>query len=132
MTVTGMTCGECVGKVTQALTTVPGVGHVDVSLAGKASVDFDGKLTSRERLQSAVKDAGYGLAARETASARRPTPKLVVAAVCALFIAPWVGAAPNSPIPSFHATALSGEKITDAKLIGQPTILIITPTKEAA
>lgn len=51
MNVTGMTCGGCVGKVTQALTAVPGVGHVDVSLPGKASVDFDEKLTSRERLQ---------------------------------------------------------------------------------
>ncbi|GHA19750.1 hypothetical protein [Oceanisphaera arctica] len=56
----------------------------------------------------------------------------VVAAACALFTASWVGAAPNSPIPSFEATALSGEKITDAKLIGQPMILIITPSKAAA
>lgn len=62
----------------------------------------------------------------------RPTPKLVIAAACALFTALWVGAAPNSPIPSFEATALSGEKITDAKLIGQPTILIVTPSKAAA
>ncbi|MDQ6627534.1 MAG: heavy-metal-associated domain-containing protein [Pseudomonadota bacterium] len=69
MNVTGMTCGGCVGKVTQALTAVPGVGHVDVSLPGKASVNFDEKLTSRERLQSAVKGAGYGVVADGTASA---------------------------------------------------------------
>jgi copper chaperone len=62
MNVTGMTCGGCVSKVTKALTAVPGVGHVDVSLPGKASVNFDEKLTSRERLQSAGKDAGYGVA----------------------------------------------------------------------
>jgi hypothetical protein len=63
----------------------------------------------------------------------KPTPKFIVAAACALFFAaPWVCAAPNSPIPSFEATALSGEKITDAKLIGQPTILIVTPSKAAA
>ncbi len=63
----------------------------------------------------------------------RPTSKLIVGAACALFFAAqWVGAAPNSPIPSFEATALSGEKITDAKLIGQPTILIVTPSKGAA
>ena len=63
MNVTGMSCGGCVSKVTQALKAVRGVGHVDVSLTGKASVDFDEKLTSRQRLQSAVKDAGYGVAA---------------------------------------------------------------------
>ena len=56
----------------------------------------------------------------------------VVAAACALFTASWVGAALNSPIPSFEATALSGEKVTDTKLIGQPTILIVTPSRAAA
>lgn len=72
MNVTGMTCGGCVSKLTQALKAVPGVGHVEVSLPGKASVDFDGKLTSRQRLQSAVKDAGYGVAAvGEDATASR-------------------------------------------------------------
>lgn len=71
MNVTGMTCGGCVGKVTQALTAVPGVGHVDVSLPGKASVDFDEKLTSRERLQSAVKGAGYGIVADGVAGASK-------------------------------------------------------------
>lgn len=72
MNVTGMTCGGCVGKLTKALTAVPGVRHVDVSLPGNASVDFDESLTSRDRLQSAVKDAGYGVrAAGESATASR-------------------------------------------------------------
>ena len=71
MNVTGMTCGGCVGKVTQALNAVPGVGHVEVSLPGNAAVDFDEKLTSRERLQSAVKEAGYGVAASEGATSSR-------------------------------------------------------------
>ncbi|QBB70721.1 copper chaperone [Pseudolysobacter antarcticus] len=71
MNVTGMTCGGCVSKVTQALTAVPGVGRVDVSLPGKACVDFDEKLTSRKRLQSVVKGAGYGLAADNEAPTSR-------------------------------------------------------------
>lgn len=71
MNVTGMTCGGCVSKVTQALTAVPGVGHVDVSLPGKASVDFDEKLTSRERLQSAVKKVGFGVATGQDATPSR-------------------------------------------------------------
>lgn len=71
MTVTGMTCGGCVDKVTKALTAVPGVGNVNVSLPNKASVDFDEKLTSRERLNSAVKHAGYGVSAGEHAVSNR-------------------------------------------------------------
>ncbi len=38
----------------------------------------------------------------------------------------------GSPIPAFTATALSGSKVTSDKLIGQPTILIVTPSKDAA
>lgn len=71
MNVTGMTCGGCVGKVTRALNAVPGVGHVDVTLPGKASVEFDEKLTSRQRLQSAVTSAGYGVASGEEATSSR-------------------------------------------------------------
>jgi copper chaperone len=71
MNVTGMTCGGCVSKVTQALKAVPGVGHVDVSLPGKATVDFDEVLTSRERLQTAVKDAGYGVEGGDHATKSR-------------------------------------------------------------
>lgn len=62
MNVSGMTCGGCVRKVTQALTALPGVGPVEVSLPGKASVEFDERLISRERLQAAVEGAGYGVA----------------------------------------------------------------------
>lgn len=71
MNVTGMTCGGCASKVTKALTAVPGVVRVDVSLAGKTSVDFDEKRTSIERLQSAVRDAGYGVGIGEDATAGR-------------------------------------------------------------
>lgn len=38
----------------------------------------------------------------------------------------------GSPIPAFTATALTGEKVSSAQLIGQPTILIVTPSKDAA
>lgn len=89
--------------------------------------------TNSDRRPGSAADPGQDMSdAGHSRRIERPTPKLVIAAACALFIAPWVGAAPNSPIPSFEATALSGEKITDAKLIGQPTILIVTPTKAAA
>ena len=38
----------------------------------------------------------------------------------------------SSPIPDFTATALTGGKVSAAQLIGQPTILIVTPSKGAA
>lgn len=66
--VAGMTCGGCVGNVTQALKAVAGVGRVDVSLsAGEATVQYDERLTSPEQLKFAVKGAGYGVDAIGTA-----------------------------------------------------------------
>ena len=66
--VTGMTCGGCISNVTQALKAVSGVSEVDVSLsAGEAKVKFDERLTSREKLKSAVKGAGYGVDTANTA-----------------------------------------------------------------
>lgn len=38
----------------------------------------------------------------------------------------------DGPWPSFTATTLNGEKVDSNKLIGQPTLLILTPTRNAA
>lgn len=38
----------------------------------------------------------------------------------------------EGPWPSFTATTLSGEKVDSDKLIGQPTLLILTPSGNAA
>lgn len=38
----------------------------------------------------------------------------------------------EGPWPSFTATTLSGEKVDSEKLIGQPTLLILTPSGNAA
>ena len=60
--VTGMTCGGCASKVTNALNAIPGVGGVNVSLsAGEASVDYDEHRTSPDQLKTAVRGAGYGV-----------------------------------------------------------------------
>ena len=60
--VTGMTCGGCTSTVTKALEGVNGVSDVNVSLAaGEATVKFDERLTSPEKLKSAVQHAGYGV-----------------------------------------------------------------------
>jgi copper chaperone CopZ len=60
--VTGMTCGGCTSKVTHALKAISGVADVKVSLsAGEATVQYDERLTSPEKLKSVVKGAGYGV-----------------------------------------------------------------------
>jgi hypothetical protein len=38
----------------------------------------------------------------------------------------------DGPWPSFTATTLSGETVDSDKLIGQPTLLILTPSRNAA
>lgn len=38
----------------------------------------------------------------------------------------------QSVLPSFEATTLTGETVTEDKLIGQPTLLIVTPSRQAA
>jgi len=64
--VTGMTCGGCSSKVTNALKAVTGVDDASVSLsAGEATVQYDERVTSPEKLKSAVKGAGYGVDAAQ-------------------------------------------------------------------
>ena len=70
--ITGMTCGGCVNSVAKALKAVAGVSDAKVSLSdGEASVQFDERMTSPERLKSAVLQAGYGVTAPDSA----PGPK---------------------------------------------------------
>ena len=60
--VTGMTCDGCTSKVAHALNAIAGVHEVVVSLSdGEAAVRYDEHQTAPEILQSAVKDAGYGV-----------------------------------------------------------------------
>jgi Cu+-exporting ATPase len=56
----GMTCGVCVTRVDSALRSVPGVTHVEVSLAGaRAVVRSDRIHADTRRIGEAVFRAGY-------------------------------------------------------------------------
>ncbi|MFM9884584.1 MAG: heavy-metal-associated domain-containing protein [Burkholderiales bacterium] len=58
--VEGMTCSGCVRSVTNALSKMPGVADVSVSLADRsARVKFDPARVSRAAIRQAVLDAGY-------------------------------------------------------------------------
>jgi copper chaperone len=61
--VDGMTCGGCVRSVTGAITQVPGVRKVDVSLEGKsATVEFDATVAPAA-IVAAIEGAGFDVRA---------------------------------------------------------------------
>ena len=60
LSVTGMHCVACQGRVKQVLEELDGIEHVDVDLdAGHAIVHFAGRPVNHEVLVEAVKRAGY-------------------------------------------------------------------------
>jgi Cu+-exporting ATPase len=62
ISVTGMTCQNCVRHVDQALSALPGVRSVDVDLnAGAARLDTEREIP-RTELTAALDEAGYELA----------------------------------------------------------------------
>jgi len=66
LTIEGMTCASCVGRVERALKAVPGVTQASVNLATeRASVHTDGNVP-REALVQAIHKAGYEVSAPAT------------------------------------------------------------------
>ena len=56
----GMSCQHCVKAVEGALTALPGVSSVTVSLEkNQAEVAFDPNLTNYEAMKEAIEDQGY-------------------------------------------------------------------------
>ena len=63
--VTGMTCGHCVGAVTEDLRTLPGVQDVSVDLnaGGTSAVTVtSGGVLDEAAVRAAIDEAGYELA----------------------------------------------------------------------
>ena len=61
-TVTGMTCGHCVASVTEEVSEISGVDHVDVDLdSGRLTVDSS-QPVGDDAVRAAVETAGYQLA----------------------------------------------------------------------
>lgn len=58
--ISGMSCGHCVAAVKRALDGLEGVEVREVKV-GSATVDFDPRATSPERIARAVEDEGYGV-----------------------------------------------------------------------
>ncbi len=63
LSVEGMSCGHCVSRVKNALSSVEGVLKADVSLENKnAVVEYDPNTTSPEKMKKAIADLDLGYA----------------------------------------------------------------------
>lgn len=58
LAINGMSCGHCVARVKQTLAALPGVRVQEVAI-GSASVSYDASATSPEKIETAVRAAGY-------------------------------------------------------------------------
>jgi copper chaperone len=58
LSITGMSCGHCVGAVAGALKELAGVRVENVAV-GSATVAYDPGTTTPEQITRAVEDAGY-------------------------------------------------------------------------
>jgi Cu+-exporting ATPase len=69
LSVTGMTCASCVGRVERALKMVPGVLDARVNLANeKATVEYLAGGVEARDLERAIEGAGYGVIREEESS----------------------------------------------------------------
>lgn len=66
--VTGMTCGMCVGHVTKALQSVPGVQLAAVDLTSGTAVVKHDESAEAEAMVQAVTEEGYGAQLKEQAA----------------------------------------------------------------
>ncbi|MEO5854316.1 MAG: heavy-metal-associated domain-containing protein [Nocardioides sp.] len=60
-TVQGMTCGHCVASVTEEISEIPGVEHVDVVLETGAVTIKSTEPLDDTAVRGAVEEAGYQL-----------------------------------------------------------------------
>ena len=62
LTIERMTCGHCLGRVKQALSTLPSVRLEDARI-GEATVSYDPNVVTQTELTAAVEKEGYPVAA---------------------------------------------------------------------
>lgn len=70
----GMTCDDCVVRVTEALESVPGVERAEVDLAGRSAVVTARPDVESSTLASAIREAGPPAGHRYNAFERRRRP----------------------------------------------------------
>ncbi len=75
LSVTGMTCGGCTTKLSNALRASAGVSDVVVALAsGEVSVRYDEHLTSPKQLNAVIVGTGFGVDGVAATNGHDPRP----------------------------------------------------------
>ena len=125
--VEGMDCASCALTVEKTVSRVPGVRRAAVNFAaGRLDAEHDAKVT-RERLESAVKDAGFGVGGGGREEVRAPfwrTPRALSVLASAVLFALGLGlgiggAAGVLTVPVYLAAiAVGGFPIFRAALAG--------------
>ncbi len=59
--INGMSCQHCVMRVKKAIDELNGVNSSEVAV-GKAKIDIDETLLSRDDVEKTIKEAGYSIA----------------------------------------------------------------------
>lgn len=102
LTIQGMSCASCVGRVERALKKNPAIEQASVNLATEqASVSYDGNLINPEQIVQLVKEAGYEAKLHEEQAQPEPPAKwdqelliilasTLLSAPLMLMPAPWV------------------------------------------
>ncbi len=61
LTITGMRDEHCLRRVTNAIQDLPGIGHLEISLATGAATIEHGSFVSEADIHQAIEDAGFGV-----------------------------------------------------------------------
>ncbi len=113
LTITGMTCASCVGRVEKALAAVPGVVEASVNLATETAIVKSSGDISISQLSQAVKNAGYDIAQQQVSIA-------IQGMTCASCVARAEKALQKVPGVISVSVNLATEKATVTVLPGTP------------
>lgn len=78
VTISGMVCGSCVARVTNALSKLPGITDKKVTV-GSAVVTYDSALVTEQQIKQAIEGIGYTVTGMQQVEAAQAAPALVVA-----------------------------------------------------
>jgi sulfite exporter TauE/SafE/copper chaperone CopZ len=88
--VTGMTCESCEKRVTRALRRLPGIDAVSVSAVRGAATVHGSDLPARDRIDAAIRSAGYEPTAPAWLSRDRSVWRTVLLAAAAVGLTVWL------------------------------------------